>query len=213
MANCRTRPTKAMTMNATIRLKHPGAGQPRDLVADIAAEQIERAVREVDVAHQAEDQREPARDHEIEAAERDPVEQRVEEDALAADQLLELGRPDRENQIDQHADQDQDDERPGRVACDEVVHAAPRQAWPAALGRPTRDAARMNFLPNSCFSLGFRIVGAFGNRGARLILQQHPRQWADRPERDSPAPGQRSARLSPTHRQTQTGRLIAARSP
>ena len=103
MANCRTRPTKAIDDERHDQAEHPGAGQHRDLVADIAAEQIERAVREIDVAHQAEDEREPAGDHEIEAAERDPVQQRVEEHALAAEQLLELGRPYCENQVKQHA--------------------------------------------------------------------------------------------------------------
>ena len=64
--------------------EHPGAGQDRDLVTDIAAQQIKRAVRKIDVAHQAEDEREPARDHEVEAAERDPIQERIEENALAA---------------------------------------------------------------------------------------------------------------------------------
>ena len=44
----------------------PGAGHVAELVADVAAEQVERAVGKVDVAHQAEDQREAARDQEIE---------------------------------------------------------------------------------------------------------------------------------------------------
>ena len=48
----------------------------RDLVADIGAEQIERAVREVDVAHQPEHQGEAAGDQEIEAGQRDAVENR-----------------------------------------------------------------------------------------------------------------------------------------
>ena len=113
---------------------HPGAGPHRDLEADIAAEQIERAVRKIDIAHQAENEREPARDHEIEAAERDPVEQGVEEHALAAEQFFELGRPDRENQEQQHADQDEEGERPGGMACDEVAHGAPRRA-PARSGQ------------------------------------------------------------------------------
>ena len=52
----------------------PRAGRLDELVADIAAEQIERAVREVDVLHQAEDQGEAAGDEEIERAEGDAVE-------------------------------------------------------------------------------------------------------------------------------------------
>ena len=44
---------------------------------------------EIDVPHQPEDQREPARDEEVEAAEGDAVEDRVEEDVLAPERLLE----------------------------------------------------------------------------------------------------------------------------
>ena len=46
-------------------------------------------MRQVDVAHQPEDQREARRDEEIERAERDAAEQRVEEDLLAAQHILE----------------------------------------------------------------------------------------------------------------------------
>ena len=41
-----------------------------ELQRDVPAEQEERPVRHVDDAHQAEDQREAARDHEVEARER-----------------------------------------------------------------------------------------------------------------------------------------------
>ena len=44
----------------------PASGPARDLVAEIAAEQVERAVRQIDVAHQPEDQREAARHQEVE---------------------------------------------------------------------------------------------------------------------------------------------------
>ena len=40
---------------------------PLELQRDVAAEEEERAVRHVDDAHQPEDQREPARDDEVEA--------------------------------------------------------------------------------------------------------------------------------------------------
>ena len=90
--------------------EHPASGGVRDLVAEIAAEQIERAVRQIDVAHQPEDQGEAAGDEEIESAERDAVQQCAEENALAAEHLLELGRPDRENQKQQDRDPDHDDE-------------------------------------------------------------------------------------------------------
>ena len=82
----------------------PASGAVRDLVAEIAAEQIKRAVRQIDVAHQPEDQREAARHQEIEPAERDAVEQRAQEDALAAEHLLKLRRPDREDQEQQDRD-------------------------------------------------------------------------------------------------------------
>ena len=54
--------------------EQPRAASTRRLVADIAAEQIERAVRQIDVAHEPEDQREAAGDEEIKAAEGDAVE-------------------------------------------------------------------------------------------------------------------------------------------
>ena len=58
--------------------EHPRAGPFGDLVPDVAPEQVERSVREIDVAHQAEDQREPAGHEEVEAAEGDAVEQGVQ---------------------------------------------------------------------------------------------------------------------------------------
>ena len=146
IVNCSTMPSSATTTKVAIRLKTQLPVQLRDLVADIAAEQIERAVREVDVAHQAEDQREAARHQEIEAAERDAVEQRAEEDALAAEHLLELRRPDREDQEQQDRDHDHDDERPDRVTADEAVHdATSRDARGAAHARRDRHGPSMAF--------------------------------------------------------------------
>jgi hypothetical protein len=49
------------------------AGAARDRIADIAAEQVIRAVRHVDDAHQAEGQREPAREQEQQRRQRDAV--------------------------------------------------------------------------------------------------------------------------------------------
>src|SRR5215470_8157961 len=83
-------------------------------------------MRQVDIAHQPEDQREAARDQEIESAERDAVEDGVEEDFLAADRLFKPRRPDREDQPEQHRDRDQDDQRPGGMAFDEPAHVSPR---------------------------------------------------------------------------------------
>ena len=110
MVNCSTMPSSATTTKVAISANTQLPVALRDLVAEIAAEQIERAVRQIDVAHQPEDQREAARDEEIEAAERDAVEQCAEENALAAEHLLELGRPDRENQKQQDRDPDHDDQ-------------------------------------------------------------------------------------------------------
>jgi hypothetical protein len=119
--------------------EQPRPGRLRDLEAEIAAQQIERAVREVHVAHQPEDQREAGGDEEIERAERDPPEDRVEEDALAAEGLLEPLRPGGEHQPEDHRDHDRHDQRPDRISPDELLHAveplrparlAPRTARP-----------------------------------------------------------------------------------
>ena len=68
--------------------QQPGAGRNAHRVADIAAEQIKRAVREIDVAHQPEDQGEAARHQKIQPAERDAVEHRAEEHLLPAEGVL-----------------------------------------------------------------------------------------------------------------------------
>jgi hypothetical protein len=70
------------------KAQDPGAGRGADGITDIAAKQIERAVRQVDIAHQPEDQREAARYKEIETAERDAVEDGVEKNLLPAERLL-----------------------------------------------------------------------------------------------------------------------------
>src|SRR4029453_2736306 len=102
--------------------EYPGAGPGADGVTDVAAEQIERAVRQVDVAHQAEDQGEAAGDQEVEAAERDAVEDGVEKNPLPADRLFEAGRPNGKDQPQHHRDRDQEDQRPCRMAFDESCH-------------------------------------------------------------------------------------------
>ena len=81
-------------------------------------------MREIDVAHQAEDQGEAARNQEVEAAKRDAVEDRVEEDLLAADRVFQSRRPDREDQPKQHRNRDDDDQRPGRMAFDKAGHGS-----------------------------------------------------------------------------------------
>ena len=77
--------------------EEPIVGPLRDVVADIGAEQIERAMREIDVAHQAEDQGEAAGDQEIEARQRDAVEHRADEGLLADQQPFQPSRPDAEH--------------------------------------------------------------------------------------------------------------------
>ena len=69
--------------------EQPGAGPLSGLVAHIAAEQVERAVRQVDVAHQPEDQGEAGGDQKIKSAESDAVEQRVDKQPLFTEHLLE----------------------------------------------------------------------------------------------------------------------------
>ena len=79
------------------------------LQRDVAAEQVQRPVRHVDHAHQPEDQREPARDHEVQRREREPVER----DGRELPQVL--GRLDREEDRDHERQCDQGDvlRRPG----------------------------------------------------------------------------------------------------
>ena len=77
----------------------PPAGPLGDDEADVAAQQVERAVREVDVAHQPEHEREAARDDEVERRERQPVEHREQVQARVVHK-----RPDREHE-DRAADQ------------------------------------------------------------------------------------------------------------
>ena len=89
---CISRPTTRRGGEAGGDREQPRAGALGDEEADVAAEQVQRAVREVDVAHQPEHQREAARDDEVERAEREPVEQRDEEEPLVVGD-----RPDREH--------------------------------------------------------------------------------------------------------------------
>src|SRR6185312_2933379 len=62
---------------------------------------------------------------EVESAERDAVEDGIEEYLLAADCFLKPRRPHREDQPKQQRNRDQGDQRPGRVALDEPAHACP----------------------------------------------------------------------------------------
>jgi hypothetical protein len=102
--------------------EQPRTGQILGFVTDISAEQIDRSMREIDVSHQSEDQREAARDQKIQPAQRDPVEQRVEENLLLADRVLEALRPGPEDQPDRQHDDDHDHDRPKWMAFDKAVH-------------------------------------------------------------------------------------------
>ena len=64
-------------------------GDPHRDDARVAAQQEEGAVREVDDAHEAEDEREPAREQEQQSAEAQPV-QRLEEQGLGRDRNASL---------------------------------------------------------------------------------------------------------------------------
>ena len=136
----------------------PGTGPGADGVTDIAAEQIERAMRQIDVAHQAEDQREAARHQEIKAAERDAVEDGVEENPLPADRLLEARRPDRKDQPQQHRDRDDQDQRPCRMAFDELAHEIIRPRWRCLAGRPPMPQCPPHALPSTCILPAAAIV-------------------------------------------------------
>ena len=94
--------------------EQPVAGPVGDEIADISAKKIKRSMREIDVAHKTEDQRESACHEKIESAQRDPVEQRVEENFLFADQVDEPWRPDQKGKQQQHCGRDRDHRRPHR---------------------------------------------------------------------------------------------------
>ena len=72
----------------------PGARHPLlDLVGDVAAEEVERAVRHVHDAHEPEDEREAARDDEEQPGEREPVEHGRQERARVVERRAGVRRP------------------------------------------------------------------------------------------------------------------------
>ena len=71
---CSTMPSSATATKTTTKAPSQEPVTLGELVADIAAEQVERAMREVHVLHQAEDEREAGGDEKIERAEGDAVE-------------------------------------------------------------------------------------------------------------------------------------------
>ena len=97
-----------MSVSPREREAQPAPGlllEPRllHLQREVAAEQVERAVRHVDHAHQAEDQREAARDDEVQRGERRAVERDDDEAARIVDGLDEQPHGD---EGDDHAERD-----------------------------------------------------------------------------------------------------------
>jgi hypothetical protein len=82
-----------------------------DAQRDVAAEQEERAVRHVDDAHQAEDQREPARDDEVQRRRGEPVEQRDQEVLRVVDRRTEA-RARRDEQDPDDRERDEREQQP-----------------------------------------------------------------------------------------------------
>ena len=71
------------------KAEQPPAGGVDSQITEVTAEKVDRAMRQIDVSHEAENQGEAAGDEEIEAAERDPVKHGVEEELLPAEDRLE----------------------------------------------------------------------------------------------------------------------------
>ena len=74
--------------------EEPVSAPGRDVVANVGAEQEQRAVRKIDVAHQAENESEATRNEEIQARERDAVQDSADKRLLSAEQPVEPVRPD-----------------------------------------------------------------------------------------------------------------------
>ena len=132
------------------KAEQPRVGPLRRLVAHIAAEQIERAVGEVDVAHQPEDQGEAGGDQKVQSAERDSVEQRVDEQPLFAEHVLKARRPGREHEPQKENHGNGDDQRPDGVTPDPARQA--RRHAPQTVAAPRRRSwspRLLRFLPET----------------------------------------------------------------
>src|SRR5688572_23412569 len=79
-------------------------------------------MREIDDAHQAEDQREAGCYEEIECAKRDPAQKCIQEDLLAAPLCYQFGRPGSQHKPQEGCDPEYNNEGPKRMALDEIVH-------------------------------------------------------------------------------------------
>ena len=112
----------------------PVVAPKRSVVADIGAEQVERAVRQIDVAHEAEDERESAGDKKVEARQSHAVEHRADESFLAVEQPVEPVGPDPEHhpENDRGRKQRRADPKLARRwplsrICDRQAHAVSRR--------------------------------------------------------------------------------------
>ena len=132
--------------------EEPQAGPARHLEADIGAEEIERAMRQIDVAHQPEDEGEAAGDEEIEAGERDAVEDGGDEQLFRADERDQPVRPDGEEQPEQERGEERQEED-----WERGFHGSCRRQ--AELRRPHRDLSR---------SAGRPLSPALSPRGERV---------------------------------------------
>src|SRR3546814_20383701 len=97
----------------------PVAGRLGRLVADIAAQQVHRAMRQVHVAHQAEHQGEAACDKEIEPSQGEAVQEGVHEGLLAADGVLQPFRPEGEDEPEEDSEGSENEAQPEAVEIDD----------------------------------------------------------------------------------------------
>ena len=89
-------------------------------------------MREIDDAHQAENQREAGCDEEIERAKRDAAQQCIEEDLLAAPTRHQFGWPGGQHKTQERCGQEDEKQAPERIARDEIVHLRTAQQLPVA---------------------------------------------------------------------------------
>ncbi len=97
------------------------------LVGDVAAEEVEGAVGHVHDAHEPEDEREPARDDEEQARERQPVEDRVRNAAEVVERRAEVRRAPVSAALERRRLREEQDVERSRTRP-----ARPRRAWALA---------------------------------------------------------------------------------
>ena len=89
-------------------------------------------MREIDDAHQAENQGEAGRHQEIERAKRDAAKQCIEEDLLAAPTRRQFRRPGCQHKPQERRDQEDDRSGSSTDTLDEVVHLRTARQLPVA---------------------------------------------------------------------------------